>query len=545
MRLSALALALARALFPAAALCTVYLYLYPVLQRCSFPPASSPDGGSDSHGAPAALAPFRLLALGDPQLEGDTSLPNIAADGLFPGTRAGFWRGVQSCGPEARAWCGLRPALAGLLVHDVPRAAHGCRKRLDLWGNDRYLAHVYRSIAWWTAPTHTVVLGDLLGSQWIGDAEFARRSGRFWGTVFRGAERVPDEVTHASGRVEVLGQDASWARRVIAVAGNHDIGYAGDIDGDRIARFEEAFGRVNWEIRFRLNTSVSAHHEASLLPEQDEAAPELRLVILNSMNLDSPASSPEHQQQSHDFLQSQLYPESTPFAPATKQATILLTHIPLHKSPGLCVDAPYFSYLPASNGGGIEVQNHLSEHMSAYILDGLAAGHDDAAIILNGHDHEGCNTVHRFHAHGPTPEGSITSSLSVEPDDEEEESTPKGPKGFWTASPSPSLSRGSSPPSSRNSSPVVPELTVRSMMGEFAGNAGLLSAWWDAGQGQWKFEFALCGFGVEHWWWGVHVLDLVVLGLGLGGGALRGWEKWRGGVGEGEGKGGKGKGKVG
>ena len=39
-------------------------------------------------------------------------------------------------------------------------------------------------------PTHTVVLGDLLGSQWIGDEEFERRAERFWGTVFGEGERV-------------------------------------------------------------------------------------------------------------------------------------------------------------------------------------------------------------------------------------------------------------------------------------------------------------------------------------------------------------------
>lgn len=54
---------------------------------------------------------------------------------------------------------------------------------MDLWGNDRYLRHVYGRTRWWAMPTHTVVLGDLLGSQWIGDGEFERRAERFWGTV--------------------------------------------------------------------------------------------------------------------------------------------------------------------------------------------------------------------------------------------------------------------------------------------------------------------------------------------------------------------------
>ncbi len=100
-----------RILVPASVALTVYLYLYPVFHTCAFP---LPDdgghrpnnggggGGSGSRGdtswrafvetaklhspfgasaspagaAEPGMAPFRLLALGDPQLEGDTSIPN-------------------------------------------------------------------------------------------------------------------------------------------------------------------------------------------------------------------------------------------------------------------------------------------------------------------------------------------------------------------------------------------------------------------------------------------------------------------------------------
>lgn len=54
-------------------------------------------------------------------------------------------------------------------------------------------------------------------------------------------------------------------------------------------------------------------------------------------------------------------------------------------------------------------------------------------------------------------------------------------------------------------------------MGSFSGNAGFLSAWFDMDAGEWKFEYASCMLGVQHIWWGVHVLDLIVIMLGLGG----------------------------
>jgi len=64
------------------------------------------------------------------------------------------------------------------------------------------------------------------------------------------------------------------------------------------------------------------------------------------------------------------------------------------------------------------------------------------------------------------------------------------------------------------------------MMGEFHGNAGLLSAWWDAGEQAWKFEYDACMAGVQHIWWAVHVVDLVVVALAVACAAALLWEDW-------------------
>jgi hypothetical protein len=84
------------------------------------------------------------------------------------------------------------------------------------------------------------------------------------------------------------------------------------------------------------------------------------------------------------------------------------------------------------------------------------------------------------------------------------------------------------------------------MMGSFSGNAGFLSAWFDnttnEGVGEWKFEYASCMLGVQHIWWGVHVLDLIIVALGLGGvGAMVVEEVEAAKAARGEGKEGKGK----
>lgn len=480
-----------------AILATLFLYFYAPLFVCSFPTAKRAGAGSSVPGAQKdaileEVAPFRLLALADPQLEGDTSLPDPNAP-AFPSLvelRSRLEDGQFSTVTDV-----LGLAARDLLMQDVPKLFRGYRKRIDLWGNDLYLAHIYRSVSWWAQPTHMVVLGDLLGSQWVGDEEFGRRSDRVWNRVFRGAEKASRTTTDLSGRVEVVGQDESWRRTLITVAGNHDIGYAGDIDEHRIERFEEAYGSVNWNITFTLDNATFL---CAALPDSDRSQctsspPKLHLILLNSMNLDSPAYNTELQQQSRDFLEAQLYRSKRDAR--SESATILLTHIPFHKDAEVCMDPPFFDWFPQDQGGGIREQNHLSKQTSDFILSGLVGDSKRGkAIVLNGHDHEGCDTYH----YRPLDAGDDAS---------EEASVPPAweAKYFGNA-----LSEVAN-----DSLHGLREITVRSMMGSYGGNAGFLSAWFDENSREWKFAYNSCMLGVQHIWWAVHVLDLVVLGLGL------------------------------
>lgn len=467
----------------------LYLYFYPAINSCAFPPATklrtkcSNAATCRNTTVPAGTAPFRLLALADPQLEGDTSFP--------PGWNDGAATNLQ------RIWT---DALAGRwesLGETLPALAQGYRKKLDLWGNDLFLAHIHRQTRWWAGPTHTVVLGDLLGSQWIGDGEFGRRAGRFWDRVFSGAERVPDHVMEGKYEGEVLGVDGSWKRRVIAVAGNHDVGYAGDLNEGRVERFENAFGRVNWEVVFRLpNATLKSDQDFPSTKNPDfydgpGPQPELRLLVLNSMNLDEPARSPALREQSVEFMDNTLCDPDR--WNRKNAATVLLTHIPLHKETGVCVDGPFFSYFSPEHGGGIHEQNHLSEQTSSRILDCLAQ--NKPSIVLNGHDHEGCDTYH------------YTPSQSSQSANDDASSASNERKAIRTPS-LPSLS-------STEQATALREITVRSMMGSYGGHAGFLSGWYNAQEGEWQFEYETCGFGVQHIWWVCNVLLLLEVGLGV------------------------------
>lgn len=338
-------------------------------------------------------------------------------------------------------------------------------------------------------PTHTVVLGDLLGSQWIGDDEFERRAERFWGTVFGDAERVPDGVMGGEHEVEVLGENArEWKRRVIAVAGNHDVGYAGDLNEGRIKRFEHAFGSVNWEVRFRLpNATLKTDQDFPSRKVLDfyegtGVQPELRLVVLNSMNLDEPAYSPALREESLRFMKEHLCESGDSEQQHENSGTVLLTHIPLHKASGVCVDGPFFSHFSPGNGGGIREQNHLSEEISQRLSSCLAAKN---AVVLNGHDHEGCDTRHY-----PTIEGDAHLNKVIRNSD------------FHTLSEEEKLAS-------------FREITVRSMMGSYGGYAGFLSGWFNQAEGKWEFEYETCGFGVQHIWWVCNILLLLEIGLGV------------------------------
>jgi hypothetical protein len=217
-------------LIPLSVTLSTYLYLYPVFHLCAFP--------APEHDASAAyfntlrqhtflphdstkIAPFRLLALGDPQLEGDSSIADAEA-ATFPNL-AKFWKDAfllngTTHSPLQR----LRHSLHDLIdfyLDDIPKSLHVYRKQLDHFGNDYYLGHIYRNLHWWTVPTHVTALGDLVGSQWIDDEEFESRGWRFWNRVFRHGRRVPDDVASQPAEdfqsTRRLGDDAElWRTRI-------------------------------------------------------------------------------------------------------------------------------------------------------------------------------------------------------------------------------------------------------------------------------------------------------------------------------------------
>lgn len=504
---------LLRILIPIAICLTTYLYLYPVFHVCAFPSknASTVSAFSETVAQhwpfPRTLGasdvpsiPFRLLVLADPQLEGDSSLPK--PEDAFLAKLARRWDELRAQEKED-ILPHLLENLRELACEDFPEWVLSLRKRLDLFGNDYYLGHIYRMLHWWTLPSHVTVLGDLIGSQWVTDEEFEWRGWRYWNRVFANGRKIGEEITscdEAEKERTFELNDTTWRENIINIAGNHDIGYAGEVSHQRMERFERVFGKANWDIRFQ-------YPESNDTVGGIDTVPSLHLIVLNSLILDSPALSEDLQSETFAYLNDLIAHRLRPVEDHSS-FTLLLTHLPLHKKEGVCVDAPFFDYWGDDDGGGVyrphgvREQNHLSTHASRQgilktvfgmsgDLDAPAQGKGRRGLILTGHDHEGCDVWHYI------PSNSTWSGSEEQTEDDMET---QWDAVRWDQEKSASSHTG------------VREVTLRSMMGDYGGNAGLLSAWFDFETGQWKYAIQRCGLDVKVWW-AVHVVDLIVLAL--------------------------------
>ncbi|ODV81486.1 uncharacterized protein CANTADRAFT_45349 [Suhomyces tanzawaensis NRRL Y-17324] len=356
-------------------------------------------------------------------------------------------------------------------------------KRLDNYGNDYYLGHIYNTMKQRLSPSHVAVMGDLFSSQWILDSEFYNRTNRFVERLFPRPIEYKRNVkeTHAKHENydwnQWLSQEVEmdpkhrYDSRVYAdvydwffpenkfpnyenplfinLTGNHDIGYSGDATWQHMARFHHLFGQNNYVINYNQGT-----------PE------EWRLVVLDSMSLEGPALQEEFVSYTWSFLE-HLNASNADF----KGATVLLTHIPFYKKEGLCADGPEHKYYenyekePYKNGK-LRSQNHLAYDISQKVLSIIFPNKDQNGIILTGHDHVGCDDWYNF------------------------------VDGEWVASKEKNNTERES----------VREIVVRAMMGDFEGQTGIVTGHFSD---KWAFEFSYCSFVVQHWWWASKVAILL------------------------------------
>lgn len=364
-------------------------------------------------------------------------------------------------------------------------------KRLDNYGNDYYLGHIYNTMKRRLNPSHVTVMGDLFSSQWILDSEFYNRTYRYVERLFPQPleykqnalevharhenynwqqwledEKAMDPIHRFQSRVYNDVYDWVYRNRstpnydqplFINLTGNHDIGYSGDATWQHMARFHLLFGQNNYVINYKKGT-----------PD------EWRIVVLDSLTLEGPALQEEFVNYTWSFLENLRDRENPNF----KGSTILLTHVPMYKKAGLCRDGPEHKYYinnekePYKNGK-LRSHNHLAYETTQKVMDIVFPNKGKSGIILTGHDHEGCDDWYNYI------------------------------NGEWISSKEKQSAERES----------VREVVVRAMMGEFDGQTGILTGHFDDARDTWDFHFSYCSFVIQHWWWASKVALLVVIFL--------------------------------
>lgn len=347
------------------------------------------------------------------------------------------------------------------------------RSRLDIFGNDYFLGHIYSTMLKRLNPSHVAVLGDLFSSQWIGDSEFFNRTLRYANRIFKRdtahllniKQQNHDENNQFSVDWQNWGQSfnnnlqnnswqfgfndiKSWNSDLedflfINLTGNHDTGYSGDVTYQHLARYNEVFGKDNFYIEYNNNTDSA-----------------WRIVVLNNLLLDGPALQPEFLNYTWNFLH---HLNERNF----QGSTILLTHVPFFKDDDLCVDSQEFRFYPEDyerepyKANLLRSQNHISNETTNKVFN-LIFNNDKPGMILVGHDHEGCQVTYN-----------------------------KLNNNNWIATREPMT----------DADFHLKEITVRSMMGEFYGNSGLVTGHFDTVNNLWSWNFTLCPFTLQHAWW--------------------------------------------
>lgn len=353
-------------------------------------------------------------------------------------------------------------------------------KRLDNLGNDYYLGHIYNTMKSRLHPSHVAVMGDQFLSQWIHDSEFYNRSKRFVERLFPRLDEQKQTIIDIHAKHENydwqswmknetnMDPESRFNSRVytdkydwtnddtvpnfdeplfINLTGNHDIGYSGDATWQHMARFHLIFGQNNYVINYNVGQ-----------------ANEWRLVVIDSLTLEGPALEPDFLTYTWEFINYLQEKQNPDF----KGSTVLLTHIPFYKKPGICFDSPEHVYYenyekePYKNGK-LRSQNQISEEVTQKVLKIVFPNPDQNGIILTGHDHVGCDSWYNH-----IDEKWVASKAYKKTD--------KFP---------------------------IREVVVTSMMGDFDGQTGLLTGQFK--NSKWMFTFSYCSFTVQHWWWAAFV----------------------------------------
>ncbi|KAL9541654.1 hypothetical protein PS6_010202 [Mucor atramentarius] len=205
--------------------------------------------------------------------------------------------------------------------------------QLSKFFSELYMKRNYQHLESNVRPTDTIILGDLMDS------------GRDW-----------DDTKYAS---EVDRFRRIFPSKAYYMVGNHDVGFGNGIQKHLVERFERYFGPTSY-------TFEKYGHV---------------FVIVDTVSLSS--SNPVIRNDALHMLES--------FSSNSTKPRILMTHVPLFRSPQQACGPQRQSGSHIADRAGYQYQNLLTEELTTFILDKV-----DPVAVFSGDDHDYCRAVHLF-----------------------------------------------------------------------------------------------------------------------------------------------------
>eukprot|EP00162_Nutomonas_longa_P011577 comp20623_c0_seq1/m.42045 comp20623_c0_seq1/g.42045 ORF comp20623_c0_seq1/g.42045 comp20623_c0_seq1/m.42045 type:complete len:406 (-) comp20623_c0_seq1:140-1357(-) len=238
------------------------------------------------------------------------------------------------------------------------------------WLNDVF-HHLVAVAAAQSSPDAAVVLGDIFSYQGLDDTEFDERADRFDRSILQPfADRnIPVHV----------------------IPGNHDLGYAWELNLPRVRRWEARFGPVNKLVPVSTDTIAKTQN-----PDMLSYGTGHSLAFLNGLSLDSESHfdmpHQEIRKKTLAFFEElkRLHEAHLDSQNISRHGIILFTHIPLHKenNPHCLGDRPH---IERDTRDFVVQQNMISEQTTEDIVEEIAPD-----LVFTGHDHEGCIFQHNI-----------------------------------------------------------------------------------------------------------------------------------------------------
>ncbi|KAK4509598.1 uncharacterized protein ATC70_007951 [Mucor velutinosus] len=205
--------------------------------------------------------------------------------------------------------------------------------QLSKFYSELYMKRSYRHLENHVRPTDTIIMGDLMDS------------GRDW-----------DDTKYAS---EVDRFRRIFPSKAYYMVGNHDVGFGNGIQKHLVERFEDYFGPTSYTFEKYGYT----------------------FVIVDTVSLSS--SNPAIRNDALHMLESLSSNSTIP--------RILLTHVPLFRSPQQTCGSQRQSGSHIADRAGYQYQNLVTEELTLLILDKV-----DPVAVFSGDDHDYCKVVHQL-----------------------------------------------------------------------------------------------------------------------------------------------------